>query len=135
MPCIGRSIVIAAPADRGFAYVDDIRNLARHMSEERSMAMMGSRLTLEIMTPEATGICATYRYFGREPRLLIVRGYEMALSVDPVSAASSRLTIAFDYELPRSGPWRLVGRMFAPWYGRWCLDSMTRGAKRDVERL
>ena len=32
-----RSVRIEAPAERVFAYVDDIRNLARHMGESRSM--------------------------------------------------------------------------------------------------
>ena len=54
MPTLSRSASIAAPAERVFAYVDDIRNLARHMSESRSMPMMGSKLTLEIMTPDTT---------------------------------------------------------------------------------
>jgi hypothetical protein len=157
-----RSVVIAAPAERVFAYVDDIRNMARHMSEERSMAMMGSRLTLEIVTPEVTGIGATYRYFGRmmgltldfsetvtryvpgrekglrtigDPRLLIIGGYEMGVNVQPLTEVSCRLTITFGYDLPRAGLWRIVGWALAPWYGRWCLDSMTQGAKRELERV
>ena len=60
MPMLSRSATINAPAGREFAYVDDIRNLARHMSERGSMPMMGSKLTLEIVTPEPTGIGATY---------------------------------------------------------------------------
>lgn len=161
MPSMSRSITIAAPASRVFAYVDDIRNMARHMSGERSMAMMGSRLTLEVVTPEATGVGATYRYLGRmmglefdfsetvtrydpgrtkvwrtigEPRLLIVSGYEMGLNVEPLSDTSSRLTITFEYDLPRAGIWRLAAPALAHWYGGWCLDSMTTGAKRDLER-
>jgi uncharacterized membrane protein len=65
MPTMERSVGINAPADRVFAYVDDIRNLARHMSEGGSMAMMGSRLKLDILSPNPTGIGATYRYSGR----------------------------------------------------------------------
>ena len=51
MSKLSRTVTIEAPAERVFAYVDDIRNLARHMSESRSMPMMGSKLKLEIMTP------------------------------------------------------------------------------------
>lgn len=32
MPVLSRSATIDAPAERVFAYVDDIRNLARHMN-------------------------------------------------------------------------------------------------------
>lgn len=65
MPMLSPSAVIDAPAERVFAYADDIRNLARLMSERGSMPMMGSKLALEIMTLQATGIGATFRYLGR----------------------------------------------------------------------
>ena len=109
MPSLSRSAAIAAPAERVFDYADDIRNLARHMSESRSMPMMGSKLTLEITTPHTTGVGATYRYSGRimgltidfsetvtayepgrkkvwhtigKPRLLIIDAYEMQVLVE-----------------------------------------------------
>jgi hypothetical protein len=68
-----------------------------------------------------------------EPRLLIVSHYEMAVTVDPISADASRLTISFAYEWPRSLGGRLLGRAFACSYARWCLNSMVEGAKCDVE--
>ena len=55
MSTLGRSVTIEPPAERVFTYADDIRNLARHMSESRSMPMMGSKLKSEIMTPEPRG--------------------------------------------------------------------------------
>ena len=161
MPNLSRSATIAAPAELVFDYVDDIRNLARHMSEARSMPMMGSKLKLEILTSNATDVGATYRYsgsmmglvidfsetvtkyvLGREktwrtigtPQLLIVERYEMGVVVEPISESISRLTISFDYDLPRSGVWRLVGRLLAGSYARWCLDSMISGTKQDLER-
>lgn len=161
MPTLSRSGTIQAPAERVFAYADDIRNLARHMSERGSMPMMGSKLALEIVTPEMTGVGATYRYRGRvmgltidfsetvtryepgrekvwrtigEPRLLIIDSYEMRVLVEPVAQTRSTLTISFDYELPRRLPWRLVGPLLAASYARWCLDSMIGGTKHDLER-
>jgi hypothetical protein len=71
MPALSRTATINAPAERVFAYADDIRNLARHMSERGSMPMMGSKLALEIITPQATGVGATYRYSGRMLGLVI----------------------------------------------------------------
>lgn len=161
MPNIIRTATIAAPAERVFGYVDDIRNLARHMSENRSMPMMGSKLKLEILTSNATDVGATYQYSGsmmglmidfsetvtkyvsgREkiwrtignPQLLIVESYEMRVVVEPLQANTAQLTISFDYDLPRSGMWRLIGRALAGSYARWCLDSMISGTKRDLER-
>jgi hypothetical protein len=161
MPALSRSAIIAAPAERVFAYADDIRNLARHMSESRSMPMMGSTLKLDIVTPAVTGVGATYRYSGRmmgltidfsetvtqyelgrrkvwhtigTPRLLIIAGYEMTVLVEPISIDSARLTIGIDYTLPRAGAWRAIGWLLAGTYSRWCLTSMVEGAKRDLER-
>jgi hypothetical protein len=144
MPTLSRTAVIDAPAERVFTYIDDIRSLARHMSESRS-----------------TGVGATYRYYGRmmglvidfsemvtkyvagrekiwrtigQPRLLIIRHYEMRVLVEPVSPTETRLTIGIDYELPRSGVWRAIGWALAGTYSRWCLTSMVRGTKLDLER-
>lgn len=160
MPTLSRSATIHAAPERVFAYVDDIRNLARHMSEQGSMPMMGSKLALQIVTPEATGVGATYRYSGRvmgltidfsetvtryvpnhekgwrtvgQPRLLIIDSYEMFASVEAVPGTRSRLTITIDYTLPRSPLWHLLGRLVAPSYARWCLDSMLDGTLRDLE--
>ena len=161
MSKLTRSVTIEAPAERVFAYIDDIRNLARHMSESGSMPMMGSKLKLEIMTPEPTGVGAVYRYSGRmmgltidfsetvtgyvagrekvwrtigEPQLLIIAGYEMQVLVEPVSAMSSRLTIGIDYDLPRASIGRLLGWALAGPYSRWCLTSMVEGTKLYLER-
>jgi hypothetical protein len=161
MPHLSRTALIGASSERAFAYVDDIRNLARHMSESRSMPMMGSKLTLEIVTPAPTGVGATYRYSGRmlglvldfsetvttyvagrekiwrtigNPKLLIMRGFEMRVLVEPVTSATSNLTISIDYELPVSGFWQAAGWLLADVYSRWCLTGMVDGSKRDLEQ-
>lgn len=160
MPSLSRSAAIAAPAERVFAYADDVRNLARHMSESRSMPMMGSKLTLEITTPHATGVGATYRYSGRmmgltidfsetvttydpgrkkvwrtigKPRLLIIDAYEMQVLVEPIHPSAAHLSIGIDYSLPTQPIWNLAGWLLAGTYSRWCLDSMVAGAKRHLE--
>lgn len=161
MPVAERETIIAASAECVFGYVDDIRNLARHMSERGSMPMMGSKLKLEILTAEPTGVGATYLYSGRmlglaidfpetvnryvpgrenvwrtigEPRLLIIESYEMGVRVEPIAEGQTRLTIAVDYTLPRSGLWHVLGRLLAATYARWCLDSMIDGIVHDFTR-
>jgi hypothetical protein len=160
MITVAETVDIQAPAEQVFAYVDDIRNVGWHMTERSSMAMMGSRLGLEILSEQPTGLGATYRYSGTmmglsldfsesvtryipnrekvwrtigEPRLLIISSYEMRLAVEPLSAASSRLTISIAYELPRSAFWRIVGRLLAGPYSRWCLRQMVEDAKRALD--
>lgn len=161
MPGLTRTVTIGAPAERVFSYVDDIRNLARHMSERGSTPLMGSKLKLEILTAYPSGVGATYRYTGRvmglpidfsetvtrfvagrekvwqtigEPRLLIIRSYEMRLVVEPLDDATARLSMTIDYTLPRSRFWGAVGRLLAPRYAAWCLDSMIRGTIDDLTR-
>jgi hypothetical protein len=160
MTAVSETAEIRAPAKTVFAYVDDIRNLGWHMTGRSSMAMMGSRLRLEIRSDQATGLGATYRYSGAimglaidfsesvtkyvpprekvwrtigEPRLLIIASYEMRVAVEPLSTLSSRLTISIVYELPRSALWRIAGRLLARPYSRWCLRRMVQGARQALE--
>jgi hypothetical protein len=69
-----------------------------------------------------------------QPRLLIIDSYEMRVVVDPVSVRTSQLTISIDYELPRSGFWRLLARALADPYARWCLGNMIDGTVQDLAR-
>jgi len=123
------------------------------------MAMMGSRLRLEVLSDQPTGLGATY-YSGTmmglssdfsesvtkylpprekvwrtigEPRLLIIASYEMCVTVERLSPSSARLTISIVYELPRAAFWRIVGLLLARPYSRWCLRRMLQDARRALE--
>lgn len=160
MKTMSETVEIPASAEKVFAHVDDIHNVGWHMSEQPSMAMMGSKLRLEVVSQQATGLGATYRYSGKiigltldfsesvtryvpnrekvwhtvgEPRLLIMSSYEIRLAVEPRSPWASRLTISIAYELPRPWHWRVLGVLLASGYSRWCLRRMCRDAKRALE--
>jgi Polyketide cyclase / dehydrase and lipid transport len=160
MTTVTEAIDIDAPAETVFAYVDDIRNMGWHMTERPSMAMMGSRLKLDILSERTTGVGATYRYSGTmlgftldfsetvtsyvpnrekawhtigEPRLVIIASYDMRLLVEPRSPSSSSLTISIRYALPRAWVGRVLGLMLAGPYSRWCLRRMIRDTKRSLE--
>jgi Polyketide cyclase / dehydrase and lipid transport len=160
MTTVSEMIEIRAPAEDVFAHVDDIRNLGWHMIGRSSMAMMGARLKLEILSDRPTGPGATYRYSGTmltlpidfseavtkyapprekvwrtigKPQLLIIASYEMRVAVKPLSPTSARLTISIVYELPRSAFWRIVGLYLARPYSRWCLRRMLQDARRALE--
>jgi len=160
MKTVSETVEIRAPAQEVFAHIDDIRNVGLHMTEQSSMAMMGSKLKVEVLSREPTGLGATYRYSGKmmgltldfsesvtkyvpnhekvwhtigEPRLLIISSYEMRLAVEPQSPSSSRLTVSIAYDLPRSGFWRVLGILLAGWYSRWCLGRMCQDTKRALE--
>ena len=160
MITVSETVEIRAPSEAVFAHVDDIRNLGWHMTDRSSLAMMGSRLRLEILSDQATGLGATYRYSGTmlglsidfaesvtkylpprekvwrtigKARLLIIASYEMRVAVESLSPSSSRMTISIGYELPRSGFWRIVGLVLARSYSRWCLRRMCRDTRRVLE--
>ncbi len=160
MRTVSETVEIRAPAEKVFAHIDDIRNVGWHMSEQSSMAMMGSKLKLEVLSEQPTGLGATYRYSGKimglaldfsesvtkyarnrekvwhtigEPKLLIMSFYEMRLAVEPHSPTSSHLTISITYELPRSWFWRFAGFLLAGWYSHWCLRRICQDAKRALE--
>ena len=160
MITVTEALEIRAPAGDVFAHVDDIRNLGWHMTGKSSMAMMGSRLRLQILSDQATGLGATYRYSGTmlglpidfsesvttyrpprekawrtigQPQLVIIEAYEMRLAVEALSPSSSRLTISIVYELPRPRFWWIVGLLLARPYSRWCLRRMLHDARHALE--
>jgi Polyketide cyclase / dehydrase and lipid transport len=115
---LSETVEIRAPAEIVFSHIDDIRNLGWHMTKQSSVALMGSRLRLKMLSEQATGLGATYRYSGMmlglsidfsesvtkyvpprkkvwrtigDPRLVIIASYEMRVAVEPLSPSASRL--------------------------------------------
>ena len=155
-----KTVEIQAATADVFRYIDDMRNVGSHMTGQSSMAMVGSKLRIDILSDRPTGVGATYRYSGRmlgmtidfsesvtayrpphekvwqtigEPKLWIMASYEMRLLVESLRASASRLTISIAYELPRTPFWRIVGTLLAGPYSRWCLSQMSGDAKRALE--
>jgi len=160
MITVSETVDVRATPDAVFAHVDDIKHLGWHMTGQSSMAMMGSRLKLEILSDQPTGLGATYRYCGKmmglsidfsesvtqylpprekvwrtigEPQLLIIASYEMRVAVERLSPSATKLTISIVYDLPRSTFWRIVGLLLARPYSRWCLRRMLLDTRRALE--
>jgi hypothetical protein len=93
MITVSETVEIRAAVEAVFAHVDDIRNLGWHMTGRSSMAMMGSRLKLEILSDQRTGLGATYRYSGTV----------MGLSIDFSESVTKYLP-------PREKVWRTIGK-------------------------
>lgn len=141
-----------------FAYIDDIHNTGWHM-EKSSMPMMGSKMTVETISEQKSGLGATYRWTGKvmglridftetitrwvknkervwqtigDPQIIIMGNYVMGFFLKPI-LESTQLTFEIDYELPKPLFWSLVGRLLSPWYSRWCLSNMCNDAKATLE--
>jgi len=144
-------ILIEAPAEKVFAFVDDHTHLSSHMNKS-SWMMGGGRMDTSIddgngqrvgshirMNGKAFGIklfldeVVTYR----EPplvkiwetigdlRLLIIGHYRMGIEVKP-QYGNSLLRVYIDYDLPHPNAW--LGRLFGGGYAKWCVQQMIKSA-------
>jgi hypothetical protein len=155
---LSETVAIHGPAHVVFEFLDDFARLGGHMSQ-RSMALLGSRLDLDRLSPQATGVGARYRWHGRilglavdltevvtewvrdrrkawqtvgEPRLIVMSGYRMGFTVAQ-GQSDSALTVEIEYDPPRTRGGRLLAWLLGDAYARWCLRRMCRDAKRAVE--
>ena len=65
MKTLTESVVIEAPAPKVFAFMDDANHVGFRMSGRFPIAMMGSRLKIEVLSSEPTGVGATNRMWAR----------------------------------------------------------------------
>ncbi len=158
MKTLKQEIVINAPPERVFNYVDDIYHTGWHMSKS-SMPMMGSSLKLEILSKNSTGQGAVYRWSGKimgltmdfseivtkwvknkervwktidQPKIIIMSNYEMWFFTDPIGK-NTKLTFGLSYDLPKNVFGFILGFLLADWYSKWCLNNMCQGAKDALE--
>jgi len=144
---------VAATPELLFEHLDDPHRLSSHM-EKRSMAMMGSTMALDTDALGGRAVGSVIRMNGRmlavplaleetvtrreppllkawdtngEPRLLMIGAYRMGFRIAP-APPGSLLTVFIDYALPSAALPRLLGRLFAPAYARWCCRRMLADA-------
>lgn len=110
-------------------------------TDEGSFQRLGSRLKLsgrvfglrlfleEEITDYRPPHTKIWRTLGT-PRLLIIGRYRMGFEVSPAVGGCS-LRVFLDYEFPTGVVSRLLARLLAPTYARWCLRNMVaEGEKR-----
>ncbi len=152
-------IEIRASPEKVFAHMDDIANVGWHMEEQRSMPMMGGKLHLQRLSGNATGVGATYRWYGKvlgmtidfketvtkwienrekvwstieSPKMIIMSKYEMRLHIAPTENGT-KVIFEIDYELPRSLFGKILGKLLAKKYANWCLQRACEDTKRILE--
>lgn len=153
-----KKIRIHASPEKVFKQMDDFSKTGMHMSES-SMMMMGSKLTLEQLSTNATGIGATYRWFGkmmgmtldfsetitrweppvvkewetiREAKIIIMSWYKMWFEITPsINGTIAELSIS--YLPPKEWYFRILSFLFVRWYCRWCLNNMLNDTKKSLE--
>ena len=126
---------------------------------ESSMMMMGSKLKLEQLSPNPTGIGASYRWYGKilgmtmdfsetvtkwqspkikewetvgEAKIIIMSWYRMWFEISPVENGTIA-KISITYLSPKQWYYKIFSFFFANWYCNWCLNNMLNDTKRNLE--
>ena len=152
-------IQISGAADQLFARLDDPTRFTEHMSK-RSWRMGWGRLETTLDEGRGRTVGSHIRIHGRvlgillhldevitkrdpprlkewetvgEPRLLVIGSYRMRFEVAP-QHRYSELHVSIDYDLPRAGVGRFLGRLFGRAYAKWCTRRMAQDAQHMFTR-
>lgn len=144
-----------AQVEQVFAFLDDPKALAAHMTES-SMLMLGSRMSIDVDAGGGRLIGSKVRMHGRmlgirlsledvitkrqvpamkvwetigTPKLLVISQYRMGFEVTR-NGASSLVRVFIDYSLPIKPPGLWFGYLLGAVYARWCTRQMVMGAAR-----
>lgn len=154
MKTITRIETFDAPVNEVFKTIDDLGVTGMHMTQSSAM-MMGSKLHLEFLTENNSGLGSIYRWYGKmlglkmdftvevtkwingeekiwetvgTPTLIIYSWYRMHLKVLPLSTGA-QAELSISYKKPRGFFNKILSFFFADWYCRWCLKKMLGDAK------
>lgn len=154
-----KSIIIHSTPAKVFQQMDDFSKTGMHMSES-SMMMMGSKLKLEQLSTNPTGVGASYRWHGKmmgmdidfneavtkwQPPLLkqwetigaakiiIISWYRMWFEIS-LNANDTVAKISISYVPPKEWHYKILSFLFANWYCNWCLNNMLNDTKRNLEK-
>ena len=151
-------VVLNAPAEAVFAYLDDFHKLSAHM-EKPSAMMMGSKMRIETDERGGRAVGSKVRMGGtmmgvtlaleevvteREPprrkawqttgaKLLVIGPYRLGFELAP-EGARTRARVFIDYALPDGALTRWLGRLLGGIYARWCTERMAKDALAHFAR-
>ena len=155
-----KSILIHSTPEKVFQQMDDFSKTGMHMSES-SMMMMGSKLKLEQLSPNPTGVAAKYRWYGKmmgmivdfseivtewqppklkewetvdEAKIIIMSWYRMWFEIAPAENGTLA-NISISYLPPKEWYYKILSFFFANWYCNWCLNNMLNDTKKSLENL
>lgn len=150
-----REIIINGQPEDVFAFMDDIKNTGKHMTES-SGAMAGSKLKIEWLSPNTTGLGTKYRLTGKvvgmkmdftvevskwitgkekvwgtvgEAKMIVIDSFEMHLTIVKEDKGTSKVRLSINYTKHRG----VMGFLFGKWYSKWCVKSMLKDTKKHFE--
>lgn len=150
-----KELIINGSQEEVFAFMDDIRNTGKHMTES-SGAMAGSKLKIEWLSDHKTGLGTKYRWTGKvvgmkmdftvevnkwiegkkkvwgtvgDAKMIVIDWFEMDLTMTPEKDGKSKAKLSINYTKHR-GLWVFL---FGKWYSKWCVKSMLRDTKKHFK--
>ncbi len=153
------NVILAAPVDTVFSYLDDFKKLSAHMEQSSGM-MMGSKMTIDMDEREGRAIGSKVRMHGKmagvtlsleevvierqaprrkawettNAKLWVIGQYRLGFELMPKGGATD-VRVFIDYDLPLEAPARWLGRLFGKMYARWCTERMTKDAIKYFARV
>ena len=155
-----KSIVIHSTPEKVFRQMDDFSKTGMHMSES-SMMMMGSKLNLQQISTNSTGVGAKYRWHGKmmgmtidfsetvtkwqspvlkeweiigDAKIIIMSWYRMWFEIT-LSESGTMAKISISYLPSKEWYYKILSFFFAKWYCNWCLNNMLNDTKLNLERV
>ena len=153
-----KNIRIHSTPEKVFTQMDDFSKTGMHMSES-SMMMMGSKLKLEQLSINSTGVGAKYRWHGKmmgmtmdfsetvtkwqspkikewetvgEAKIIIMSWYRMWFEISPAEKGTIA-KISIQYLPPKQWYYKILSFFFANWNSNWCLNNMLNDTKKDLD--
>jgi hypothetical protein len=154
-----KNIIIHSTPEKVFAQMDDFSKTGMHMSES-SMMMMGSKLKLEQLSANSTGVGASYRWYGKmmgmamdfsetvtkwessklkaweivgDAKIIIMSLYCMWFELSPAENGTL-VKLSISYLPPKEWYYKILSFLFANWYCNWCLNNMLNDTKKNLEK-
>jgi len=153
-----KSILIHSTPEKVFAQMDDFSKTGMHMSQS-SMMMLGSKLKLEQLSTNPTGVGSKYRWHGKmmgmtidfsetvtkwqppifkewetvgEAKIIIMSSYRMWFEITPAeNGTNAKLSIS--YLPPTQWYYKFLSFFFAKLYCNWCLNNMLEDTKNKID--
>jgi hypothetical protein len=148
-------IRINGHSDSVFAFMDDIRNTGKHMTES-SGAMAGSKLQIHWLSENKTGLGTKYRWTGKvvgmkmdftvevnkwtkgqkvwgtvgPAKMIVIDWFEMHLITTPASAGETDAKLGI-YYTKHKGMW---GFLLGKWYAKWCVKTMLKDTRKHFKK-
>lgn len=155
-----KKVLITAPVEKVFGFMDDLGKTGMHMSE-RLMMMVGSKLKLEHLAGPEKGVGATFRWRGKvlglavdftekvtnwkknaekvwetvgsQTQMIILGWYRMRLETEPKEDKTLAL-LEIEYAPPKGFFYKLLSIILARRYAEWCLNKMLGDTKKTLEK-